>query len=63
MQRRRVTVRNPLKSLAARLDLQEYTEVKTGVAQKELKRIKLEKGWGVGSTLVSKLNVNYYYYY
>lgn len=35
--------RNPLKTLAARDDLQtEYTEIKTGIADKELKRLKLE---------------------
>lgn len=39
---RRAT-KNPLKSLAARSDLQsEYTEIKSGYAEKELKRIKLE---------------------
>lgn len=43
-QRRRATVRNPLKALATRLELQEYTEIKTGVAQMELKRMKIEKG-------------------
>lgn len=42
-QRRRATVKNPLKALAARSDLQEYTEVKTGIAEKELKRMKIEK--------------------
>ena len=36
--------RNPLKTLAARDDLQqEYTEVKSDVAQKELRRIKREQ--------------------
>lgn len=35
--------RNPLKTLAARNDIQnEYTEIKSGVAEKELIRIKLE---------------------
>lgn len=35
--------RNPLKTLAAREDLKsEYTEIKTGVADRELKRLKLE---------------------
>lgn len=43
-QRRRATLKNPVKALAARCDLQEYTEVKTGVAEKELKRMKVEKG-------------------
>ncbi|XP_055609749.1 supervillin isoform X12 [Uranotaenia lowii] len=41
--RRGATSRNPLKTLAARDDLQtEYTEIKTGIAEKELKRLKLE---------------------
>ena len=36
--------RNPLKSLAKRQDLQdEYKEVNTGVAQKEMKRVKREE--------------------
>lgn len=40
----RRAARNPLKTLAQRQDLQsEYTEIKTGVAEKELKRIKLEQ--------------------
>uniref|UniRef100_A0AAG5DD13 HP domain-containing protein n=1 Tax=Anopheles atroparvus TaxID=41427 RepID=A0AAG5DD13_ANOAO len=40
---RRATSRNPLKTLAARNDLQtEYTEIKTGVAEKEMRRLKLE---------------------
>lgn len=35
--------RNPLKTLAARDDLKsEYTEIRTGVADRELKRLKLE---------------------
>lgn len=35
--------RNPLKTLAARGDLKsEYTEIKTGVAERELKRLNLE---------------------
>lgn len=39
----RRAVKNPLKNLAARSDLQsEYTEIKSGYAEKELKRIKLE---------------------
>lgn len=44
IQRRRTTLKNPLKTLAARNDLQEYTETKTGIAEKELKRLKVEKG-------------------
>ncbi|XP_058053609.1 supervillin [Anopheles bellator] len=40
---RRAMSRNPLKTLAARDDLQtEYTEIKTGIADKELRRLKLE---------------------
>ncbi|XP_058178605.1 supervillin [Anopheles ziemanni] len=40
---RRAMSRNPLKTLAARDDLQtEYTEIKTGVAEKEMRRLKLE---------------------
>jgi supervillin len=36
--------RNPIKALAARTDLQdEYIELRTGVAEKELKRLKVEK--------------------
>jgi supervillin len=39
----RRAAKNPLKALAARNDLQnEYIEIKTGVAEKELKRMKLE---------------------
>lgn len=39
----RRTAKNPLKTLAARDDLQsEYTEIKTGIADKELRRLKLE---------------------
>ncbi|XP_055532456.1 serine-rich adhesin for platelets isoform X3 [Wyeomyia smithii] len=41
--RRGAMSKNPLKKLAARDDLQtEYTEIKTGIADKELKRLKLE---------------------
>uniref|UniRef100_A0A182PDP0 HP domain-containing protein n=1 Tax=Anopheles epiroticus TaxID=199890 RepID=A0A182PDP0_9DIPT len=40
---RRAMSRNPLKTLAARDDLQtEYTEIKTGIAEKEMRRLKLE---------------------
>ncbi|XP_049540613.1 uncharacterized protein LOC125954400 isoform X3 [Anopheles darlingi] len=43
---RRATSRNPLKTLAAREDLQtEYTEIRTGIADKELRRLKLEARW------------------
>lgn len=39
----RRAAKNPLKNLAARSDLQsEYTEIKSGYAEKELKRLKLE---------------------
>lgn len=42
--KRRQAARNPLKALAARKDLQsEYTEIKSGIAEKELKRIKFEQ--------------------
>lgn len=50
----RRAAKNPLKNLAARNDLQsEYTEIKSGYAEKELKRIKLESckydiGFGFG---------------
>ncbi|XP_022243845.1 supervillin-like isoform X3 [Limulus polyphemus] len=44
LQHRRVASRNPIKALASRTDLQhEYTEVKTGYAEQEMKRIKLEQ--------------------
>lgn len=40
----RRAAKNPLRALAAREDLQnEYTEIKTGVAEKELRRLKLEQ--------------------
>lgn len=40
---RRAMSRNPLKTLAARDDLQtEYTEIRTGIADKEMRRLKLE---------------------
>lgn len=40
----RRAARNPLKTLAQRQDLQsEYTEIRTGLAEKEMKRIKLEQ--------------------
>jgi supervillin len=36
--------RNPIKALAARTDLQdEYIELRSGVVEKELKRLKVEK--------------------
>lgn len=39
----RRAARNPLKSLAARSDISsEYTELKTGIAERELRRLKLE---------------------
>ncbi|XP_069701361.1 uncharacterized protein [Periplaneta americana] len=44
VQRKAMSSRNPIKALAARTDLQdEYVEVRTGVAEKELKRLKVEK--------------------
>lgn len=50
----RRAAKNPLRTLAARSDLQsEYTEIKTGVAEKELKRLKLEQ---------CKFNKNYFYF-
>lgn len=43
--RRRNPNKNPLRALAERPDLiSEYTEVKSGVAEREVKRINLEKG-------------------
>ncbi|XP_033229897.1 supervillin-like isoform X2 [Belonocnema kinseyi] len=43
-QRRRVTSRNPLKALAARTDIKsEYTEIKTGVAERVMRTINTEK--------------------
>lgn len=40
----RRAAKNPLRALAARSDIQnEYTEIKTGVAEKELRRLKLEQ--------------------
>ncbi|XP_042234899.1 serine/arginine repetitive matrix protein 2-like isoform X3 [Homarus americanus] len=42
--RRQVASRNPLKALAAREDLKsEYTEVKMGVGERELRRMKVEE--------------------
>uniref|UniRef100_A0A336LRA2 CSON001765 protein n=1 Tax=Culicoides sonorensis TaxID=179676 RepID=A0A336LRA2_CULSO len=42
--KRRQAAKNPLKALAARTDLQsEYTEIKSGIADKEMKRIKFEQ--------------------
>lgn len=44
IQRRRVISRNPLKVLAARTDLKsEYTEVRTGIAEKVMKQLNVEK--------------------
>lgn len=44
VQRRHEASVNPIKALASRVDLRtEYTEVKSGVAQRELKRINIEK--------------------
>nr|XP_012149417.1 PREDICTED: supervillin isoform X3 [Megachile rotundata] len=44
LKRRRVVSRNPLKSLAARTDLKsEYTEIRTGIAEKVMKQLNVEK--------------------
>ncbi|XP_034185902.2 supervillin isoform X1 [Osmia lignaria lignaria] len=44
LKRRRVMSRNPLKSLAARTDLKsEYTEIRTGIAEKVMKQLNIEK--------------------
>ncbi|XP_023313195.1 supervillin-like isoform X3 [Anoplophora glabripennis] len=44
VQRRRGTTRNPIKALASRTDItNEYTEVITGVAEREKKRLNIEK--------------------
>lgn len=47
----RRAARNPLKSLAAREDISsEYTEVRSGIAERELRRLKLEScKWGLRS--------------
>lgn len=51
----RRSARNPLKTLAARDDLQsEYTEIKTGIADKELRRIKLESSKYLSSLIFKK---------
>nr|XP_033325478.1 supervillin-like isoform X1 [Megalopta genalis]XP_033325479.1 supervillin-like isoform X1 [Megalopta genalis] len=44
LQRRRVISRNPLRALAARTDLRsEYTEVRTGIAEKVMRQLNVEK--------------------
>ncbi|XP_076247383.1 supervillin isoform X2 [Calliopsis andreniformis] len=44
IQRRRVVSRNPLKALAARTDLKsEYTEIRSGIAEKVMKQLNVEK--------------------
>ena len=44
VQRRRGASRNPIKALASRIDISdEYTEVITGVAEREKKRLNIEK--------------------
>ncbi|XP_065351908.1 supervillin isoform X6 [Cloeon dipterum] len=44
VQKRRNATRNPLKTLAARTDIvQEYQEVRTGAAEREMKRLNVEK--------------------
>lgn len=41
---RRVASRNPIKALSARKDLRnEYVELRTGVAEREMKRLRAEK--------------------
>ena len=43
-QRRRMTSKNPLKTLAARTDIKsEYTEIKTGVAERVMRTINTQK--------------------
>ncbi|XP_031843852.1 supervillin isoform X2 [Nomia melanderi] len=44
LHRRRIISRNPLQALAARTDLRsEYTEVRTGIAEKVMKQLNVEK--------------------
>ncbi|KOC65676.1 Supervillin [Habropoda laboriosa] len=44
LKRRRMISRNPLRTLAARTDLKsEYTEIRTGVAEKVMKQLNVEK--------------------
>ncbi|CAK9816931.1 SVIL [Anthophora plagiata] len=44
LKRRRIISRNPLKALAARTDLKsEYTEIRTGIAEKVMKQLNVEK--------------------
>ncbi|XP_060818498.1 supervillin isoform X1 [Bombus pascuorum] len=44
LKRRRFVSRNPLKTLAARTDLKsEYTEIRTGIAEKVMKQLNIEK--------------------
>ena len=41
---RRLASRNPVKALSARKDLcNEYVELRTGVAEREMKRLRAEK--------------------
>ncbi|KAH8296575.1 hypothetical protein KR054_008073, partial [Drosophila jambulina] len=50
----RRAARNPLKSLAAREDItSEYTEIKTGVAERELRRLKMES-YGQNTNLAAE---------
>jgi len=65
LQRKAMSSRNPLKALAARTDLQdEYIEVRSGVAEKELKRLKVEKcEFLVGSLLLSISTIGRSSYY
>lgn len=57
----RRAAKNPLRALAARSDLQnEYTEIKTGVAEKELRRLKLEQSElkNIGNNKINRLSIN-----
>lgn len=65
LQRKAMSSRNPLKALAARTDLQdEYVEVRSGIAEKELKRLKVEKcEFLVGSLLPSIITIGRSSYY
>lgn len=65
LQRKAMSSRNPLKALAARTDLQdEYVEVRSGIAEKELKRLKVEKcEFLVGSLLPSISTIGRSSYY
>jgi supervillin len=58
LQRKAISSRNPLKALAARTDLQdEYIEVRSGIAEKEVKRLKVEKCEYLAGSLLSSISV------